>query len=169
MLALSGMAPAVWNMLGQRNAVPFERDRRRERNTYGADDALRLMLFVELTAGGKVQEQSAAWVRSELTELLEDAKTKKGRGDWYFGAIAFTGRDDEGPAARLHQPILVRLADLDDRVQSIVKLAKLDPSELTEVFIVNLSSVVRGLMQRGRSIGVDQELSEIAWLAGDGR
>lgn len=122
------------------------------------------MVFVELTAGGKAQEQAAGWIRSELSELLESAKGAKGQGDWYFGAVAFTSHGDE-TSARIHEPILVRLSDLDARIQKIVKLANLDPHELSEVFIINLSAAVRGLMERGRKIGIESELSEIRWLA----
>ena len=165
LLALTGMAPPVWSMLKQRNVLPYAPDKKRERNTYDADDVLRLMVFVELTAGGKAQEQAAGWIRSELSELLESGRGAKGRGDWYFGAVAFTGHDEGEASTRIHEPILVRLADLDARIQKVVKLAELDPQELSEVFIINLSAVVRGLLARSRKIGIENELSEIRWLA----
>lgn len=125
LLSVVDLTTASFNILATRDLLPLPIEARQKGwRHYDAEDALRIALFLRLTAFGVSQHQACALVRSDFEALLAFAHHRP-RSDCaiLFGRVQTEVRDEDS-GARAHHALIAELGGTDEAVAAL--LARLE-------------------------------------------
>lgn len=91
LLTIVGMTNTTFDALVARGVTPFDRSLGRKWSVFTVEDALRLVIFLELTARGMTQSRASALVRDGFDRLLDFVNTdpQPANDTFLFGQIEF--------------------------------------------------------------------------------